>query len=290
MYLPRPVAIGVLVVLAVVGTFAYLFVSEPGYMVFPFAVRFAFYYLRPAVGRRVLAVVIGILVVAVVALVWLSRRPAPHRPPAFDAAPAIAVALAPLAVFIAVGVAMNGRPAVGPFSAWMLLWGVLAPLAAVYPGLAAFIATRSRAEMAVVGVAVAAPAVVLAIPVLMGPTTVGCAGCQPGLWHAFIVPASLPVLVLLATFLAIEVASAAMHRAGELWVVAGAAMGAVTFGAGGLLSLILWNLVEPPHVSRRLATWLAVAHHRKATISPAGLCAGTGLRRPACRERSSTPG
>jgi hypothetical protein len=247
MYLPRPLAIGVLVVLAVAAGQLLVLMSEPGFML-PFAVRFDFYYMQPAVGRRVLAVVTGILVVALVALVWLSRRPAPRRPPAFDAAPAIAAALAPLSVLVVVGVAMNGRPAVGPFSAWMLLWGVLAPLAAVYPGLAAFIATRSRAETAVVGVSVAAPAVVLAIPVLTGPTTVGCDACQPGPWHAFIVPALLPVLIFLATFLAVAVAAAAMRRAGELWVVAGAAMGAVTFGAGGLLSLILWSLVEPPHV------------------------------------------
>jgi hypothetical protein len=197
-------------------------------------------------SRRALAALIGVPVVVMVALAWLSLRRSltPRSRPAVIAGPrAIAVALAPLVAIIAVSIATSGHDGIGPLSAAAVLWGVLVPLAAVYPGLAAFIAPRSRAETLVVGVAVAAPAFVLAIPLLMQPITSRFMGGRPDLWHEFILRASLPVFVLLATFLAIVVASAAMSRAGRPWVVAGGVMGAMTFGAGGLLSLLAWNLV-----------------------------------------------
>ena len=81
-----------------------------------------------------------------------------RRLPTTIAAPtAIAITLAPLVAILAIGIAMNGRPGIGALSAVALLWGVIAPLAAVYPGLAAILAMRSRAETAVVGIAAAAP-------------------------------------------------------------------------------------------------------------------------------------
>jgi lipopolysaccharide export LptBFGC system permease protein LptF len=65
---------------------------------------------------------------------------------------------------------------------------------------------------------------------------------RPSAWHALVERASLPAFVLLATFLAIEVA-AVMRRPGRLWVLAGVAMGALTFGTGGMLAIAVWNVV-----------------------------------------------
>jgi hypothetical protein len=233
----RPATVALVVLVLVLGAWA-LVVA----VILPYGLNLA--------SRRVLAVVVGVPVVVMAGLAWLSlgRNAAPHSLPAVvEGLPAIGVALAPLVGILAVGIAMNGQPGIGPLSATALLWGVIAPLAAIYPGLTAFIAPRSRAEMAVVGVAVAAPAFALAIRLLMEPITAGCPGCQPNLEHGFVVRASLPAFVLMATFLAVEVASALMRRPGWPWAVAGVVLGAVTFGAGGLLSVIVWSLIDTPY-------------------------------------------
>jgi hypothetical protein len=122
-----------------------------------------------------------------------------------------------------------------------IVFGVVAPLLAVYPGLSAFIAKRSRAQTAVIGIAAAAPAFILAIRLLTEPVTEGrLYGREPDLWHIFAVRASLPALVLIATFGAIEVARAALRRPGRAWVIASFVLGAVAFGVGGLLAVVGW--------------------------------------------------
>jgi hypothetical protein len=165
------------------------------------------------------------------------------RSRAIPAVPAIAIVLAPLFVIIGLGIAMAGRSGIGPVGALEITYGIIVPVAAIYPGLAAFVGQRSRIETVIVAVAAAAPAFALAARLVMEPITGRCLGCQPDLWHGFIVRASLPAFTVAATLLAIEVAAAVMRRPGREWVLAGFAVGAVTFGAGGLLSVMGWALI-----------------------------------------------
>jgi len=103
---------------------------------------------------------------------------------------------------------------------------------------------RSRAETAVVGIAAAAPAFILAIRLLVEPITPRRPWAQPDLWHGFVVRASFPALVIVATFTAIEVAAAVMRRPGRTWVVAGFVLGAVTFDTCGFVAVVVWAHID----------------------------------------------
>jgi len=152
--------------------------------------------------------------------------------------PAVAVLVVPL---VALVVALSPLPN-------EIVFGVIAPLMAVYPGLSAFIAQRSRAETAVIVIAAAAPAIILAIRLLTEPITARLPGGQPDLWHIFVVRASFPALILIATYAAIEVAAAALRRPGPAWVIAGLILGAVTFGVGGFLAVVGWAyFIDTPY-------------------------------------------
>ena len=158
---------------------------------------------------------------------------------------ATTVALAPLVGIVALGVAMDGQSAIGPFSAVFLLWGVILPLLALYPGIAAFVARRVRESWLVMGAATLAPALVLAVRLSMETASAGRGTLAAAQWNLFTQSAFLVVGVALATAVSIRVAATLMRRAGFGWDVAGFVAGAIFYGLTGFATVFGWAKLWP---------------------------------------------
>jgi hypothetical protein len=151
---------------------------------------------------------------------------------------AIVVGLVPLAAGIGIGIAMDGKSDLGPLTATQLLWLVLIPLGAIYPALAAFAKNHAYAATTVLVVAAIAPALALAVRLLLEPLPTDRLG-QTSVSLATVVQRALPPAILAAgTFIAIEVASAGIRRGPVLGII-GCIAAAVVLG-GSVLLMVVW--------------------------------------------------
>jgi hypothetical protein len=151
---------------------------------------------------------------------------------------AIAFALVPLAVGIGIGIAMDRKSQLGPLTATQVLWWVLIPLGAIYPTLAAYAKNHAYAGTTVLVVAAIAPALALAIRVLLDPLPTDRLG-HTSVSMATVAQRALPPAILAAgTFIAIEVASAGMRRGPVLGII-GSIAAAIVLG-GFLLLMVVW--------------------------------------------------
>jgi hypothetical protein len=140
------------------------------------------------------------------------------------------VALAPLGIGLAIGIAMDGKPGLGPLTASQLFWWLLVPLAAIYPAVAAFARVQAYAPTTVLVVATIAPAFALASRLLLNALPRDRFGNAVVSVEDVGQRAIPPGMLAVGTFVAIEVATVGMRR-GILLGVAGAIAGAAVFGA-----------------------------------------------------------
>jgi len=122
------------------------------------------------------------------------------------------VALAPLAVAVAAGIAADRKVEVGPFPPNDLVYWVVLPLGALYPAIAAVARRMAYAPMTVLVVASMVPAFLYATRLLMDPLPKNALG-RPEISPSVVANIALPPAVLAAgLFVAIEIASAGMRR------------------------------------------------------------------------------
>jgi len=148
------------------------------------------------------------------------------------------VALVPLGIGLAIGIAMDGKPALGPLTASQLFWWALVPLAAIYPAVAAFARVQAYAPTTVLVVATVAPAFALAARLLLDPMPrdpLGNAIVSVDLLAQRAIP---PGILAVGAFVAIEVAAVGMRR-GILLGIAGAIAGAAVFGAAAYATIVV---------------------------------------------------
>ena len=163
---------------------------------------------------------------------------------AWSTASASLVALVPLVIGLAIAIAMDGKPALGPLTASQLLWWVLVPLAAIYPAVAAFARVQAYAPTTVLVVATVAPAFALASRLLLDALPRDRLGNAVVSLDDVAHRALPPGIVAVGAFVAIEVATLGMRR-GLLLRVAGAIAGATVFGATLYATIIVlgWRVV-----------------------------------------------
>jgi hypothetical protein len=126
---------------------------------------------------------------------------------------ALIVALAPLAIGLAIGIAMDGQPALGPFSSAALVYWVILPVAALYPTIAAVARRMAYAPTTVLVVASIAPAMVYATLLAIRRLPTDSQGhAVPITLSTVVERAGPPALLAVGTFAAIEIATAAIKR------------------------------------------------------------------------------
>ena len=151
------------------------------------------------------------------------------------------VALLPLAVGIAAGIAADQKMTVGPLGPSLLVYWVIVPLAALYPTIAALARRLAYAPMTVLVMASIAPALVYAWRLLLEPLPKDPTG-QLALTPSTILILVSPAILAVGAFIAIEVTSAAMRR-GVAVGVFGAIAGAFIFAASFLGPLLYTSLL-----------------------------------------------
>jgi hypothetical protein len=155
---------------------------------------------------------------------------------------ALLVALAPLAIGVAIGIATDGKPGLGPISSAALLYWVLLPLAALYPTIAAVALRMAYAPTTILVVASIAPAMVYATRLAIERLPTDRQGhALPLTLSTVIERAGPPALLAVGTFLAIEIAAAAIKRGvaiGFFGAILAAIVLAASFYAGAQLFLV----------------------------------------------------
>jgi hypothetical protein len=153
------------------------------------------------------------------------------------------VALLPLVLGIAAGVAADQGMTVGPLGPNLLVYWVIVPLAALYPTIAAFARRLAYAPMTVLVMASLAPALVYAGRILLEPLPKGPTG-QLALTPNTILYLTSPAILAVGAFIAIEVTTAAMRR-GVAVGVFGAIAGAFIFAASFLAPFLYVSQLLP---------------------------------------------
>jgi hypothetical protein len=161
---------------------------------------------------------------------------------AFDRGPwstglALMVALAPLAIGVAVGIAADGRETLGPFTPAQLTYWVILPLGALYPTIAAVARRMAYAPTTILVVASIAPAMVYATRLAIEPLSAGSAGQARVTLDAVLQRALPPAALAIGAFVAIEIATAAIRR-GVAVGVFGAILAAAVFGLSFLVAIV----------------------------------------------------
>src|SRR4051794_32082680 len=159
---------------------------------------------------------------------------------------ALGLALAPLAIGIAVAIAVHGQSRLGPLSSATAVWFVLVPLGGMYPVVAAFARSRAYAPTTILVVAAIAPSLALATRLMLDPIARDGNGRAILDWTTLWQRAGPPAVVAIAVFLAVEIATAGMRR-GIVLGLAGGVVG-VTIVLGAALGLSLaagWPLQGP---------------------------------------------
>jgi len=151
---------------------------------------------------------------------------------------ALLVALVPLVVGVALGVATNGHDTVGPFTAAQLTYWVILPLGALYPTIAAVARRLAYAPTTILVVAAVAPAMVYATRILMETTQAGRTGHASVTVEAALLLAVPPAVLAAGAFVAIEIATAAIRRGVAIGVF-GAIIAAAVFAASFLVPIVL---------------------------------------------------
>jgi hypothetical protein len=163
-------------------------------------------------------------------------RGSPEVRGSWPTAAAALVALVPLGVGLAIGIAMDGRSSLGPLTASQLLWFVLIPLGVIYPAVAAFARIQAYAPTTVLVVAAIAPAFALAARLLLQPLSLDR---QASVQVTEVLQRALPPAILaVGAFLAIEITTAGMRR-GILLGIVGWIAGAAVLGAFALAIVVV---------------------------------------------------
>ena len=158
------------------------------------------------------------------------RAPTDERGP-WSTGLAVAVALAPLVVGVSIGIAMDGKDGLGPFTAAQVTYWVILPLAALYPTIAAIALRMAYAPTTVLVVASIAPAMVYATRLALDPLGTDRFGHPlPVTTTTLIERAGPPAALAVGTFLAVSIASAAIKRGVAIGFF-GAIVAAMVLGA-----------------------------------------------------------
>ena len=153
---------------------------------------------------------------------------------------ATVVALLPLAIAVGLGIALDGRDTLGPFTAAQLTYWVLLPLGALYPTIAAVARRMAYAPTTVLVVAAIAPAMVNATRLAIQPlAAAGADAHTKATVEAVLLKALPPAILAAGAFVAIELATAAIRR-GVAVGVFGAIIAGAIFGASLLVPLLLF--------------------------------------------------
>jgi hypothetical protein len=171
-------------------------------------------------------------------------RGSPEARGSWPTAAAALVALVPLGVGLAIGIAMDGRSSLGPLTASQLAWFVLVPLAVIYPAVASFARIQAYAPTTVLIVAAIAPAFALAARLLLEPLSLDRQG-QASVQLTDVLQRALPPAILaVAAFLAIEITTAGMRRGILLgivgWIAGAAVLGAFALAIVVVLAVPIW--------------------------------------------------
>jgi hypothetical protein len=159
---------------------------------------------------------------------------------------ALVVALAPLAIGIALAIAIAGKAELGPLHSAQVVWFLLVPLGALYPSIVAFARVHAYAPTTILVAAAIAPALGLAIRLLLEPIARDAQGKAILDWTAVWNRAGPPAAIAVAAFVAVEVATAGMRRGIVLGLAGVVVAGAIVLGAAwGLLTWAAWPLQGP---------------------------------------------
>ena len=159
---------------------------------------------------------------------------------------ALVVALAPLAIGIALAVAIDGKAELGPLGSAQVVWFLLVPLGALYPSIAAFSRVHAYAPTTILVAAAIAPSLALAVRLLLEPIARDAAGKAILEWPIVWNRAGPPAVIAVAAFIAVEIATAGMRRGIVLGLAGVIVAAAVVLGAGwGLLTWAAWPLSGP---------------------------------------------
>jgi hypothetical protein len=143
----------------------------------------------------------------------------------------VLVALTPLVVGLALGVAMDNRPGIGPFSSDQLTYWVILPLIAIYPTVAAIARRMAYAPTTVLMIAAIAPALVYATRLALQAMPADRAS-HTAVTFGVVLQRAWPAAVLAAgTFVAIEIATAAIRRGVAVGVFGAIIAGGVVLGS-----------------------------------------------------------
>ena len=169
----------------------------------------------------------------------LTRAEAPRGPWSTQAATLLA--LLPLIVGVALGVAADRKIAIGPLEPNQVIYWVIVPLALLYPTIAAIARRMAYAPITVLVVAAMAPSLVYATRILndeLSRTAISGSAVTVARIAAVALP---PAILAAGTFVAIELVSTASRR-GVAVGVFGAIGGAAVFAASFLMPFIGFNL------------------------------------------------
>jgi hypothetical protein len=159
---------------------------------------------------------------------------------------ALVVALAPLAIGIALGIAIDDRAELGPLRSAQVVWFLLVPLGALYPSIASFARVRAYAPTTILVAAAVAPSLALAVRLLLDPIARDAQGRSLVDWTTVWDRAGPPAVVAVAAFVAVEVATAGMRRGIVLGIAGVAVAAAIVLGAAwGLLTWAGWPIQWP---------------------------------------------
>ena len=159
---------------------------------------------------------------------------------------ALVVALAPLAIGIALAVAIAGKAELGPLRSAQVVWFLLVPLGALYPAIAAFSRVHAYAPTTILVAAAIAPSFALAVRLLLEPIVRDAGGKAILDWPIVWNRAGPPAAVAVAVFVAVEIATAGMRRGIVLGLAGVIVAAAIVLGAGwGLLIWAAWPLSGP---------------------------------------------
>jgi hypothetical protein len=159
---------------------------------------------------------------------------------------ALVVALAPLAIGMALAIAIDGKAELGPLRSAQVVWFLLVPLGALYPSIAAFSRVHAYAPTTILVVAAIAPSLALAVRLLLDPIARDAQGRAIVDWTTVWDRAGPPAVIAVAVFIAVEIATAGMRRGIVLGLAGVVVAAAIALGVGwGLVTWAAWPIQGP---------------------------------------------
>jgi hypothetical protein len=159
---------------------------------------------------------------------------------------ALVVALAPLAIGIALAVAIDGKPELGPLRSAQVVWFLLVPLGALYPSIASFARFHAYAPTTILVAAAIAPSFALAVRLLLDPIARDAQGRALVDWTMVWDRAGPPAVIAVVVFVAVELATAGMRRGIVVGLAGAVVAAAIVLGAAwGLATWAAWPIQGP---------------------------------------------